>query len=256
MSTKQIAEFDEVQAEMQALVAPVRSIQVTDFKSAEQATVAGKQVKVLLLRLETRRDELVRPLNTRVREINAYAKGIEAPLLQAERHIKAQLVAFEVQQEEKRKAEQRRIENERAQAEALLRIKQQQEREATGKAADSDEEDDEFGFGNNRQAEQERLALEEKHAQEQALLRTQAQQKIWDTEQKGVKNARKVWKCRLVDISLVPDQYKIVTLNEKAILAMARAGVTNIPGVELYQDTQIAIGANTYVPALAIEEEK
>lgn len=251
MTTKAITEFDELQAEISALVAPTHKIQVIDFKSAQDATVAAKQVKALLLRIERKRDELVRPLNTRVREINAYAKSIEAPLLQSERHIKAQLVAFEVEQEEKRQQEQRRIENERAQAEALLRIKQEQERQAVADPAAADD-----WFGGGEDVEQQRLALEEKHAQEQAKLRAETQAKVWDSEQRGVKNARKTWRCELVDMSLVPDQYKIVTLNEKAILAMARAGVTAIPGVKLWQETTVAIGANTYVPDAALIEEE
>lgn len=242
MSTtpQELTEFDEVQAGVTELVKPALTIQVKDAVSAQAAVDAGKQIKMLSLRIEKVRDSLVRPLNTRVKEVNAYAQRIEAPLTQAERHIKAQLVAWEVEQEEKRKAEQRRIEAERQQAEALLRIKQEQERQAI-------EAGSEWG-AESEDTERERLALEEKHAQEAARLRGQVQAKIFDSERNGVKNARKVWDFDVVDLSLIPRQYLKVEVNRTAILAAARGGITEIPGVKLYQKTTVAFGANTYVP--------
>lgn len=243
MKTQALTEFDKVKAEVAEMIAPTLAIRVTDAKSAQDAALAAQQVKLYLKRVDAKRDELVRPLNTRVKEINAYAKNLEAPLLQAERHLKAQLVAYQVEQEEIKKAEARRAEEERRRAEAELRAKQEAER------AELATTDDWFGAGDQAASE-----LEAKHAAEKARLEAEAKARIFDIQQKGVKNARKVWRCELLDISLVPKEFQIVSLNEKAILAAARAGVTSIPGVRIWQDTTVAIGVNTWVPEAVLED--
>lgn len=52
---------------------------------------------------------------------------------------------------------------------------------------------------------------------------------------------RKVWKARVIDAALVPDQFK--TINEKALDAYAKSMKQDakVPGVEFYSEDSLAI---------------
>lgn len=247
-----IVEFNELQNELAGLVAPTLEIKVTSAASSAAAIDAAKQVKALQGRIEKQRKELVGPLNDRVKAINEYAKTIVAPLNNAEMHLKRELANYEMEQERIRQAKLREAEEERKRKEAELAEKQAKEREQL--AAIQAEEAvvvDMFGDDPAEPAVDRAAALEERQAQEQAKLVQEAKAQEYDVKRAhGISGAKKVWKCEALDLSLVPKEYLIITLNEKAVLAMARAGVTKIPGVRLWQDTQIAISANTRAPAL------
>lgn len=246
----ELAQFDALKSELTTLVSPTLTIAVTDNLSSAKAIDAGKQVKALQKRIETKRKELVQPLNDRVKEINEYAKTIMTPLEQAEAHIKRQLSAYEIEQEKIRWENLRRAEEERRRVETELRAKHDAEQAAI---IDEAEVADLFGAGSDEPSVDERAAeVERRQEQERARLAQEAKAREYEIKQaNGVKNARKVWKCEAVDLSIVPKEFLIVQLNTAAVLAAARGGATSIPGVRLWQDTQIALGANTYVPALA-----
>lgn len=55
----------------------------------------------------------------------------------------------------------------------------------------------------------------------------------------GSATTRQVWTFKIVDPSLVPDEYKVV--DEKKIAAVVKAGVRHIPGVEIYSTSSLVI---------------
>jgi len=215
------------------LVSPIADLTVTEFVSAQQAIGVGKQIKEFLKKIETTRKSLVEPLNKQVKAINDYAKDIAFPLINAENHVKKQLTSFEIEQEKLRQIAHKKAEEERLKKEAELKAKQENELDAAAVFGASPEE---------------LTALETKAKEELAVQKNEALAKKYDIEEQGIKNARKTWKCEAVDLSQVPKEFLIVTLNEKAVLAAARAGVTTIAGVKIWQETSIALGSNTYVP--------
>jgi hypothetical protein len=220
---------------------------VTDFSSGDLAIEAAKAVKSLQKRVEAKRRELVAPLNDRVKEINDYAKEIALPLEKAETYLKQELAAFEIEQAKIRLAAREKAEKERREREAELLAKQEAERAALEEAIAYDSEVAEL-FGTEPDAtpvDQKAKDLEQKQLEERARAAQAAKDREYEIKQQGIKNARKTWKCEVVDISLVPKEFLIVTLNQSAVLAAARGGMTNIPGVKLWQETSVAIGANT-----------
>jgi hypothetical protein len=256
--SKELLQFDSLKADVSALVAPARAIKVTDFASSADAINAAKQVKELSNQIEKKRKELVGPLNDQVKAINDYAKQILFPLVDAEAHIKAELRDFEIEQERVRAESRRKAEEERIRKEAELRAKQDAERaEVEARLAEEARAADIFG-GDESAPDLEAIhtAMEEKQLQEQAIFRSEVKAKEFDIDQQGIKGAAKVWKCEITDIDAIPKDYLIRTLNEKAVLAMARAGVTNIPGVRVWQDISVRIGAKTYVPRAALGSER
>lgn len=253
MSTA-LSQFDQLKADIVSLVAPVKTLRVTDFKSGQVAAETLNEVKNYLRQLEKKRVELTGPLNAEVKRINAYAKTIEAPLEEAEAFIKRQMAAFEDEQRKLRLAELAKIEAERKRAEAELKAKQDAERVEAAARADAQAAAAAL-FGLEEATPVDPVAeLETKHQMEAAELKHEAAAKTFDVEQMGIKNAALIWKCELIDISLVPDEFLNKSLNTKAVLEAARAGRTDVPGVRLYQETSIRSGTNSYVPRKAIEE--
>ena len=55
----------------------------------------------------------------------------------------------------------------------------------------------------------------------------------------GTSSQRKIAKWRLVDFAQVPDKYK--TLNEALVGKLVRAGERDIPGIEVYEETILAV---------------
>lgn len=245
----ELAQFIELKAELDTLVAPTLTIEVRDFETSASAIEAAKAVKALKKRVEDKRVELVKPLNDQVKKVNEYAKEIALPLDRAETHLKGQLTAFEIKQEAIRRAEYEKAEKERREREAALAKKQEEGRLALEEAeVDEAEVADVFGADDAGPSAAEKAAeLERKHSEERALIAQQAKDREYDIKSRGVANARKTWQCEVEDIALVPKEFLIVTLNEKAVLAAARAGVAKIAGVRLWQEVSIAIGANTSV---------
>ena len=103
MSTE-LAVFDELKAEMQALIAPSMDARVTSPETSQKALEALKTVKFLTLQVETKRKEIVEPLKRRAKAVDEYAKGIKDPLERAERHLKSECARFEEELERAREA--------------------------------------------------------------------------------------------------------------------------------------------------------
>jgi sRNA-binding protein len=51
--------------------------------------------------------------------------------------------------------------------------------------------------------------------------------------------AKKVWDYELVDISLVPNEF--VTLNESKVSAVVKAGISEIPGIRIFQKSTASV---------------
>jgi len=248
-----IVEFNELQNELAVLVAPTLEVKVTDAVSSARAIDAAKQVKSLQKRIEDQRKALVGPLNDRVKSINDYAKTIVNPLNNAETHLKRELANYEMEQEKIRQEKLRAADAERKRQEEELAEKQRKEREqlavvqaeeATAAAM--------FGEDPTEPVIDRTTALEERQAIEQAKLTQEAKANEYDIKREnGISGARKTWKCEAIDLNAVPREFLKIELNTQAVLAAARGGVTSIPGVRLWQETTVAIGRNTYVPALA-----
>lgn len=246
----EITQFNELRAELTTFVSPALAIKVTDFQTSASAINAAKAVKEYQKKVEAKRKELVGPLNDQVKLINEYAKSVAAPLENAELHLKKQLTAFELEQEKIRRAEFERAEEERKKREAELLAKQEEERKNL--ASDSDAAD---VFGSEPEDVAPEIKAEElelKQLHERVKATQEAKDREYPIKNMGIKNARKQWKCEAIDLTKVPREFLTISLNSAAVLAAARGGMTDIPGVKLWQETTIAIGANTYVPNMAL----
>jgi DNA polymerase III alpha subunit (gram-positive type) len=231
-----LEKFNALKTEIAVVVAPVMSVKVRDAVSSQQAIDAAMTIKEMNKRIEALRKEAVEPLNQRVKEINAYAKAISLPLDQADGHLRAEINAFAQEQEKIRREALRKVEEERIRKEAELRRKQEEEREALAAGAEL--------FGTS---EADVAAVVEKQQVEIAVHKAEIATMDFDARQMNIKNTRSTWECKVIDLSLVPKEFLIIQVNEKAAVAAHKAGA-RIPGLEFVEQISVAIGSKTRVP--------
>jgi len=277
--SKELAKFDSLKADITIFVAPVMKLSVNDFKSSQDAIEAGRTLKKYSSELEKRRKELVGPLDDQVKLINSFAKGIEEPLLRAEQHLKGQLSVFAAEQEKIRQAKEReaeevrreaerQAEEERQRVEDELEAKRQAELAALQHDADLQSEALEMFGGEapvvdievqaaaiDEKIERERLEAEAKAERERMTRIVEESQAKYDAKQFQIQNARKTWDYTVEDISQVPKEFLIITVNKQAVLAAVRAGV-KIPGINAFQKIGVAFGSNTRVTQAALDSEE
>ena len=120
-----------------------------------------------------------------------------------------------------------------------------------------------FGAGDQTTIEEHNRALDERQQREWAesqakldrevMLRTvDYKQKEYDANLHQIKNTRRTLKVRVADMSMVPKEFLIITLNEEMAVAAGKAG-QKIPGLEFYEDIRVNIGRNTYAPRIRSE---
>lgn len=193
-------------------VAWAESVIVESEDGVKEATAGLKKVKELYKEVENKRKDLVQPLNDTVKKINANAKEITEPLKEAESIVKRKIGDYQREVLIKQQEEQRKIEE--ARKKETEKIKKAQEQ---GEEVDTTKAQELF--------------------MEQRKINTQ------DTAIRaggGTASTRLVWKFEIVDPKQVPDEYKVV--DEKAIrFAVQYQDARDIPGVRIYQDTQVTI---------------
>jgi hypothetical protein len=226
---KELQVFDELKAEITLFVEPVLKVQVTDKTTQDKALITAKKIKEFEKAVEERRTELVGPLNEQVKKINAFAKQIIAPLKNGELHLKDQLIAWEKKLEVERIEAQKRLDAEKRKREAELRAEEQRQAEEQ-KALES-------VFGEIDQFEVEQKRAEEDR--KRFLAQDELDKKEKQIANDRVKGTQKVWDFKIIDPLLVPREFLIV--DEKMVRAAVKAGVRQIAGIEIFEDTRISI---------------
>jgi hypothetical protein len=225
-----IAQFDQLTADITKLVAPAKAIAIADAAGQAHAVGMGKSIKDILKRIDEKRKELVQPIKARASAIDAFAKQISAPLLEAEAHLKRQIGAFEDQERARRELELKRI---REEQEAADRRKAELVAKATEGVTD----------------ETAKLMTAVKVDAEFKEVRKDLRQEEKAVETSAMKGAKLVWKFEVTNGTEVPREYMVI--DEKKIREAVFAGAREIPGVRIYQETQISFGKTTAVSVAA-----
>lgn len=225
-----LVQFDQLKADITLFVQPVLEISVKDAAAADNALASAKHVKSWAKKVEDRRKELVGPLNDQVKRINAYVKEILEPLEKAEAHLKAGLRSWEqhlekVRQEEMRKAE---AERKRLEAEAQAKMKAQQEEAAM-----------EALFKTPNDLKRDEIVQEVEQTRVQHEIATTHKSNVKAIDSMKVSGAQKFWTFAIEDESKIPREF--LSVDPKKIRQAVSAGTREIPGVNIYQDTRIAI---------------
>jgi hypothetical protein len=252
MSTE-LKKFDELQVQITKLVAPAKDVAVSSKDTANNASMAFRELTVWEKKVEEKRKELVAPLRAEIERITEYAKQIVEPIKDAKAHVSTQLIAYEKKLEVERQ-EQLRIEREeyrKRQEEIAQKLKQAEiEAQAAIKAA-KEQAETEAMFAANKIDEAEKIQEAEKlasdiaahQAAEASRIEFENKKQHWDDKKEIMQNkvagTRRTWKFKLIDISLVPTQYTEVILNEKEIKKAISNEVREISGLQIFQDLTI-----------------
>lgn len=176
-----------------------------------------KMLKDHLKHVDSERRLIVDPLNHVVKHVNGRFRDITDPLKKAEGIIKGKILTFQREQE----AQRRREAEERQKA---------LEAEELEKAAKLETEGDKV----NAEVAMDRM--------ERTTVKPVEAPKASGTMTGASSSITKKWKPRIVDVSALAKAYPdTVTVKESAIMALFRAGIKEIPGVEFYQDESISI---------------
>lgn len=226
------------------------AVLVRSPREYELAAADLKNIKAKYNELESRRVFLKEPVLEQGRRIDGFFKAPLQFLKDAEAAIKCAMLGY--QEEERRLAaeEQRKQEEAARQAREAMEAKARAEREEADRIA----------------AEMKRKAQEARERGDlasAATLRHEADQMVEASEEKAVAildqaqlvvapkvvaevpvvqgvSTRTIWRARVVNAKLVPDEYKVV--NEKMLQDFAKAtkGNVSLPGVEFYPEQMLA----------------
>lgn len=227
-----INQFDQLKADITLKLNPSLEIQVSDETSMQGALLAGKQAKHFLKLVEEKRKELVKPLNDRVDEINAYAKSILEPVRNVEAHLKNELVKWEKVLEQRRLEEQKRIDEENRKKQAELEQKAKEARERA-------EMEREFGVKSDDQIKRDELVAKAEMDRNVVQLNREVKSQTKAVAATKVAGSRKVWTFNVTDSNLVPREFLCV--DEKKIREAISSGAREIPGVHIFEETKIAL---------------
>ncbi len=200
------AALSKYEPQIGALLARAEAVDIQDADGLEEAVAVGGEIKSLFNAIEKRRKEMKAPALEFGRAVDRVAKMYTGRLKAAEGDLKRKMAVFRQMQEQER----RRRERERQQA-----------LEAAQKRAD--EEAAAKGF--------EPVTIEAAPEPEpEKTVRTE----------KGAATFRGVWTFKVVDPAQVPREYLCV--DEKKIRQAVKAGVREIPGVDIFEDVQVRLG--------------
>jgi NADH dehydrogenase/NADH:ubiquinone oxidoreductase subunit G len=240
------------------LVTAAEDAEITDATTAAVGADLAKAIRSLLKRVDDERRGFVGPLNDVVKRINAQFSVFSDALKDGQQMIDRKLLEYKRAEEERlrkeREAERARMEAARKAEEERLRKEREAER-ARMEAA--------------RKAEEERLRKEREEAEQAANemaaegafeeaeeLRQQAAAMVVQPEMfepppapavakptrgdfGGVASTKKVWAFEVVGFEQVPNAFKL--LDEKAVREAIRTGVREIPGLRIFQETQLQV---------------
>ena len=237
LALAQVADETKTQALTLLVRSPHEYEQVSGFLS---------QVKARANEIEGHRKYLKEPFLEGGRRVDEFFRAPLLRLKEAETEAKGKLLGYEAEQRRIAAEEQRKLEEKARKEREALEAKARAEREK----ADAEARDIQ------RKADEARAAGD---LAESVRLRNQADKVVEKSEAKAEaiqskasavvaprveayippvvgQSSRTVWKSRVVDAKLVPDEYKVVDVAMLDKLAQATKGKVPVPGVEFYSE--------------------
>jgi len=192
------------------LKAKAEAIEVKSDENESAAADLLKEVKSILKEAEELRKEKVNPFNALVKRINDVFRPVTEDCTASENTIKSKVLGYRQYKERLRQEEERKREEEY-----------------------------------RRKVEEERKKAE---SEKKAFVPPPPPPVIIPTENKvsgssGSLSTRKVWRFKVVDIKLVPEEFKVIdeTAVRARIMNMSANKVTPvIPGLDIFQEDTIA----------------
>lgn len=200
-----------------AIVARAQAVEITDAESYCSAANLLLQIKDGRKSVDKKFEKTVKAAHEAHKSVLALKNEVAAPLDKAEAILKPKLIAWKKKEEEAQKAEEARL-----QAEAKKRA----DDETLAAAAQAEKE------GDKATAE----AILNAPVEVAPVVLLQSTPKV-----DGI-SFKKVWKFRVVNEAIVPDEYWMLNLDAIGDVVTALKDKTNIPGIEVYPEDNMAAG--------------
>ena len=198
--------FMEYLGRIEEVARQAEAHEVRDEASVSAAVPIAGQAKALAKAIDERRRELVERPNQYVRAVNNLARQFTDRLEAAERGLKAKLAEY-----------QHRLE--------LLRREAERAAQERARALEAE-----------LKAEAEAHGVEAPQVPMPVLPKPET---VVRTDEGMTAYTRKVWTFAVVDEAQVPREY--LSLDRQKVLGAIRAGVREIPGLRIYEETQVSI---------------
>ncbi len=212
--TAQIIEIDNVKnVEVKALALPdqARQVRVIDNPSMEKANGLLMDVRAIRKEIQDTFKPLAEKAHQAHKAILEQQKKTEAPLVEAEGILKAQIKSYMDEVERLRREEERRLQE-------IARKEEEERRIAEALQAEAE--------GNKEEAE---AILEEPAYIPMPTVKA-------DIPKVDNRLFRKVWKFKVVDIKKIPIQYLVPDMVKIGGVVRAMKDKTDIPGIQIYEE--------------------
>jgi len=232
------------QPHIEDLVLKTSEHQIIDSATNVTAVEMAGQLSKLRGNLETARKSVIAPYDEIVRGINAMVREMRSPIDTATKKIKAKIAGFAREQAEiqrriaekkaKEEAEKRRKEMEKKRAEALERQRQAEEA-AAKKQAELDALAEKEGV-ESVTVEVEEVEIPEVEEVVVAEVKTGPIQ-----TDVGTASMVHSWKYEIEDFEKIPREYIIMKVDDKRVKEEIEAGCRAIPGLRIYEHTDVRV---------------
>lgn len=201
-------DVQEAQAAVRTVADEARELEITDDASDLVAKTLLGQVTTARKRIEALKKRWLDPLNQQVKLIRGDFDAMAAPATEAEQILRSKVAVYYREKQEAARREEERLRKlaERRNEKAVLRAV------ARG---------------------------EELPPPVIPMPSIAAPAKTTRTATGSAVTMRKVWKWRVLDEAQIPREY--FTLDEKKLNAVVKAGLREIPGVEVYETEEVTV---------------
>lgn len=213
-------QLENHEIENRTLTVPQQAKLLT-INNAEDYQAAGElliTIKSLRKEIDETFDPIISKAHAAHKEAVSKKKQVDAPLVEAEGILKPRIAAYLNEQEKKRREEEHR---------SRLEAARRAEEERLAEAIKAEE------AGAKEEVEQ--ILNQPTYLPPPVILPSTAP-KI-----SGIAS-RKTWKFEIIDPKLVPDEYKIVDSVKIGKVVRALGSQCRIPGIQVYEETNISAG--------------
>lgn len=194
-------EIQQVELQTRDIISTANAVTVASDNDVARAAIILKDLATAKKAVESKRQEVVKPINDHVKWLNDQFRAITEPIDTADKTIRGKVSAYRAEQAEAARIEQQRLDQIAAQEQAAL------DAEAERKQVDAPV-----------------VVAPVVAAQPKSI---------------GNMTTRKTWKFTITDPNAVPREYTVI--NETAIRQAIGRGVREIPGVNIYQEETIVV---------------
>lgn len=219
-----LTQFDQLKADIQVYIKPIKDIVITDKESGELALSTAKDIKARLKKIEDLRKELKAPYKKAADEIDAYAKTLEALLKEPSDQINQKILNWNRELEKIRLAEVERIKKE-----------ERERQEAADKAAKEAFDLAQFEKEIGEAPENADLVVIAEYERVEAQAIKDVRSEIKKTEALTVKGVRLTWDFNIIDAQQIPRQFLVPDLVAIRKAIVDSKGEFQIAGIESFQ---------------------